>query len=101
MDSFGHNSVNTHIVSQIGFDSLVGRMLHDYLELLKDKKLLEFNWDILEKGNANKNILIHFLALLYCYKQFLQDLEDNVKRVMQKFISYLYEILKEIKYKII
>ena len=47
MDSFGHNSVNTHIVSQIGFDSLVGRMLHDYLNL--------------------------------------QDLEDNVKSVMQKF----------------
>ena len=63
MDSFGHNSVNTHIVSQIGFDSLAGRMLHDYLNL--------------------------------------QDLEDNVKSVMQKFISYLYEILKEIKYKII
>ena len=58
LDSFGHNSGNAHIVSQMGFDSLVlGRMHIDYLELMKDKKLLEFNWDMFGKGNSNKNIL--------------------------------------------
>ena len=100
LDSFGHNSGNAHIVSQMGFDSLVlGRMHHDYLDLLKEKKLLEFNWDMFGKGNSNKNILTHVLALHYGYTQFLQDLEDNVGIVLPKFISFLSEILKGIKHK--
>ena len=100
LDSFGHNSGNAHIVSQMGFDSLVlGRMHIDYLELMKDKKLLEFNWDMFGKGNSNKNILTHVLALHYGYTQFLQDLEDNVNHVMPKFINHLNQILKGIKHK--
>jgi len=61
-------------------------MHHDYLDLLKEKKLLEFNWDMFGKGNSNKNILTHVLALHYGYTQFLQDLEDNVGIVLPKFI---------------
>ena len=100
LDSFGHNSGNAHIVSQMGFDSLVlGRMHIDYLELMKDKKLLEFNWDMFGKGNSNKNILTHVLALHYGYTQFLQDLEDNVNHVMPKFINHLNQILKGIRHK--
>lgn len=100
LDSFGHNSGNAHIVSQMDFDNLVlGRMHHDYLDLLKDKKFLEFNWDMFGNDNSNKHILTHVLALHYGYTQFLQDLEDNIETVMPSFITNLKEILKGIKHK--
>ena len=100
LDSFGHNSGNAHIVSQMDFDSLVlGRMHSDYLDLMKDRKFLEFNWDMFGKGNSNKQILTHVLALHYGYTQFLQELEDNVETIMPAFITNLQEILKGIKHK--
>ena len=99
LDSFGHNSGNAHIVSQMDFDSLVlGRMHSDYLDLMKDRKFLEFNWDMFGKGNSNKQILT-VLALHYGYTQFLQELEDNVETIMPSFIVNLQEILKGIKHK--
>ena len=100
LDSFGHNAGNAHIVSQMDFDNLVlGRMHNDYLDLMKNKKFLEFNWDMFGNDNSNKHILTHVLALHYGYTQFLQELEDNVESVMPSFIANLNEILKGIKHK--
>ena len=100
LDSFGHNAGNAHVVSQMGFDNLVlGRMHNDYLDLMKNKKFLEFNWDMFGNGNSNKPILAHVMALHYGYTQFLQELEDNVDTVMPSFIANLNEILKGIQHK--
>ena len=100
LDSFGHNAGNAHIVSQMDFDNLVlGRMHNDYLDLMKNKKFLEFNWDMFGNDNSNKHILTHVLALHYGYTQFLQELEDNVESVMPSFIANLNEILRGIKHK--
>ena len=100
IDSFGHNAGNAHIVSQMGFDSLVlGRMHEDYLELMKMEKLNEFYWDMFGNGNSNKTILTHVMALHYGYTMFLQDLEDSPESVMSQFINKLYYILNGIKHK--
>ena len=100
MDSFGHNAGNAHIVSQMGFDSLVlGRMHENYLELMKEKKLNEFYWDMFGDGNSNKELLTHVMALHYGYTLFLPELEESTDSVMPLFISKLQEILKGIKHK--
>ena len=100
LDSFGHNAGNAHVVSQMDFDNLVlGRMHNDYLDLMKNQKFLEFNWDMFGNGNSNKPILTHVMALHYGYTQFLQELEDNVDTVMPSFIANLNEILKGIQHK--
>ena len=100
LDSFGHNAGNAHIVSQMGFDSLVlGRMHEDYLELIKNQKMSEFYWDMFGNGNSNKTLLTHIMSLHYGYIMFLQDLEDNPESVMPQFIVKLNEILKGIKHK--
>ena len=100
LDSFGHNSGNAHIVSQMGFDSLVlGRMHNDYLEKMKNEKLNEFYWDMFGNGNSNKTLLTHIMALHYGYTLFLPELEDNTESVMPQFIEKLQQILKGIKHK--
>ena len=100
LDSFGHSSGNAHIVSQMGFDSLVmGRMHLDYLELMKKEKRLEFNWDMFGNDSSNKNILTHVMALHYGYTQFLEELENNIDSIMPSFISHLEKILEGIKHK--
>ena len=100
LDSFGHNAGNAHIASQMGFDSLVlGRFHENYLELFKDKKLLEFYWDMFGNNNSEKKILTHIMALHYGYTLFIPELEDHTESVMPKFIMKLKEILKGIKHK--
>ena len=99
LDSFGHNGGNAHIISQMGFDSLVlGRMHHDYLDLMKKNKLLEFNWDMFGNGNSNKPIFTHVMALHYGYTQFLEELENNIQTVMPQFIAKIQNIYQGIKH---
>ena len=100
LDSFGHNAGNAHVISQMGFDSLVlGRMHENYLELMKEKKLNEFYWDMFGNENSNKELLTHVMALHYGYTLFLPELEEKTDSVMPLFISKLQVILKGIKHK--
>ena len=74
----------------MGFDSLVlGRFHENYLELFKDKKLLEFYWDMFGNNNSEKKILTHIMALHYGYTLFIPELEDHTESVMPKFIMKL------------
>ena len=63
IDSFGHSAGNAYMMSRLNYDNLVlGRMHVDYLELIKKRKIVEFNW---VPFNLNRNIFTHIMPLHY------------------------------------
>lgn len=95
IDSFGHSAGNAYMMSRLNYDNLLlGRMHVDYLELIKNRKIVEFQW---VPFNLNKNIFTHIMPLHYGYpmqdlKSYNSHFRSNFKRILREFLTKLNEI---------
>ena len=102
IDSFGHSAGNAYMMSRLNYDNLVlGRMHVDYLELIKKRKIVEFNW---VPFNLNRNIFTHIMPLHYGFP--IQDLKSSngyfrssFKRFLGEFLNKLNQIYRGIHHK--
>ena len=102
IDSFGHSAGNAYMMSRLNYDNLVlGRMHVDYLELIKKRKIVEFEW---VPFGLNRNIFTHIMPLHYGFP--LQDLKSSnsyfrssFKRILGDFLNKLNQIYKGVHHK--
>ena len=102
IDSFGHSAGNAYMMSRLNYDNLLlGRMHVDYLEIIKQRKIVEFQW---VPFNLNKNIFTHIMPLHYGYpiqelRQYNSGFRSNFKYFLRQFLNKLNEINKGIHHK--
>ena len=102
IDSFGHSAGNAYMMSRLNYENLVlGRMHVDYLELIKERKIVEFNW---VPFDLNRNIFTHIMPLHYGFP--IQDLKlsnshfrYNFKRISGDLLKKLKEIYRGVHHK--
>ena len=90
------------MMSRLNYDNLVlGRMHVDYLELIKKRKIVEFEW---VPFGLNRNIFTHIMPLHYGFP--LQDLKSSnsyfrssFKRILGDFLNKLNQIYKGVHHK--
>ena len=93
IDSFGHSAGNAYMMSRLNYDNLLlGRMHVDYLEIIKQRKIVEFEWI---PFNLNKNIFTHIMPLHYGYP--IQDLKSSHNYFRSSFKRFLDNLLRNLK----
>ena len=81
------------MMSRLNYDNLLlGRMHVDYLEIIKQRKIVEFEWI---PFNLNKNIFTHIMPLHYGYP--IQDLKSNHNYFRSSFKRFLDNLLRNLK----
>ena len=102
IDSFGHSAGNAYMMSSLNYENLVlGRMHVDYLEIIKNRKIVEFQW---VPFDLNKNIFTHIMPLHYGFP--MNDLKSSsgyfrssLKRFLGEFLRHLNQIYRGIHHK--
>ena len=93
IDSFGHSAGNAYMMSRLNYDNIVmGRMHVDYLEIIKNRKIVEFNW---VPFNLNKNIFAHIMPLHYGFP--VQDLKASNSYFRSSFGRIIRDLLDNLK----